>query len=66
MADSPIDLNAALSDALTIARGEYRYVADLVTDFGELPPVPCHGGDIGQAVINLTVSLGPAVAKEVA
>jgi signal transduction histidine kinase len=62
---TPVDLNAALRSTLTIARSEYRYVADLDLALGELPPVRCHIGDINQAVLNLVVNAAHAIGDVV-
>ncbi len=62
---SPADLNHALETTLTIARNEYKYVADIETDFGELPPVACHLGDLNQAFLNLLVNAAHAIADVV-
>ena len=59
---SQVDLNRAISSTLVIARTEYKYVADLKTDFNELPPVTCHGGQINQVVLNLVVNAAHAIA----
>lgn len=56
------DLNRAINSTLVIAQNEYRYVADLVTDLGELPPVICHLHDINQVVLNLVVNAAHAIA----
>jgi PAS domain S-box-containing protein len=53
---APTDLNRAIMATLTVARNEYRYVAELETDLGELPPVTCHINDINQVVLNLVVN----------
>ncbi len=60
-----VDLNRAVENTLTIARGEYKYVADLVTDFGELPPVVCHVDQINQVVLNLIVNAAHAIGDVV-
>ncbi len=60
-----IDLNRAIESTLTIARNEYKYVADLVTEFGTLEPVRCHPGDLNQAVLNIVVNAAHAVAAAV-
>jgi PAS domain S-box-containing protein len=59
---SPIDLNRAIQSTLVVARSEYKYVAELVTDFGDIPPVICHGGQINQVVLNLIVNAAHAIA----
>ena len=38
---SPADLNHALANSLLVAHNEYKYVAEVQTEFGELPPVLC-------------------------
>jgi PAS domain S-box-containing protein len=59
------DLNRAIESTLTIARNEYKYVADLETDFGELPPVYCHVGEFNQAILNMVVNAAHAIADVV-
>jgi two-component system, NtrC family, sensor kinase len=59
------DLNHAIQSTLIIARNEYKYVAELETDFGELPPVQCYLGEINQVVLNLLVNAAHAVADVV-
>ena len=61
-----VDLNRAIESTLVIAANEYKYVADVETDFAELPPVLCHGGEINQVVLNLIVNAAHAVADVVA
>ena len=63
---APADLNEAVASTLTIAANEYKYVAELVTDYGELPLVTCHLGDLNQAVLNLVVNAAHAIADVVA
>ncbi|MBA3397856.1 MAG: hypothetical protein H0T89_34850 [Deltaproteobacteria bacterium] len=57
-----VDINQAIDSTLTIARNEYRYVADLVTDLRELPRVWCHAGDLGQVVLNIVINAAHAIA----
>jgi signal transduction histidine kinase len=59
------DLNHAIETTLTIARNEYKYVAEVETHFGALPPVRCHLGDVNQAVLNIVVNAGHAIADRV-
>jgi PAS domain S-box-containing protein len=61
----PADLNLVIQDALTIATNEYRYVADVKTDFGELPPIQCHAAEISQVVLNIVVNAAHAIADVV-
>jgi two-component system NtrC family sensor kinase len=62
---SAADLNQVVQGTLAIAANEYKYVAELETDFGELPPVTCHSGEIGQAVLNILVNAAHAVGDAV-
>jgi signal transduction histidine kinase len=58
---SAADLNRALQGALTITRNEYKLVADIETELGELPPVMCHVGDINQVFLNLIINATHAI-----
>lgn len=60
---APSDLNQAIQNTLAITRNEYRYVADLKTDYGVLPPVTCLIGDINQVVLNLVVNAAHSIAQ---
>jgi signal transduction histidine kinase len=59
------DLNQAIRSTLVIAHNEYKYVAELDTQFGELPPVECYLGEINQVVLNLLVNAAHAIADVV-
>jgi hypothetical protein len=52
-----IDLNAAVESTLTIARNEYRYVADVRTDLGPLPPVMCYASEINQVILDIRLAM---------
>jgi C4-dicarboxylate-specific signal transduction histidine kinase len=62
---APADLNKALQDTLIVAGSEYRMVADLRTDFAELPPVVCHLSDLNQVFLNLLVNASHAITDHV-
>ena len=55
------DLNAAISDTVTVASNETRYVADVTTELGEIPLVRCRLGDINQVLLNLLVNAAHAI-----
>ena len=61
----PADLNQAIRSTLVIAHNEYKYVAEIDTQLGELPLVPCHLGEINQVVLNLLVNASHAIADVV-
>jgi PAS domain S-box-containing protein len=61
-----VDLNRSIASTLTVARNEYKYVADLETEFGDIPGVTCNVGEINQVVLNLVVNAAHAIADVVA
>jgi PAS domain S-box-containing protein len=63
---SPADLNAALRSTLTVVTNELKYVAEVETDLGPLPPVPCFVSDLNQVFLNLLVNAAHAVGDAVA
>ena len=62
---SGADLNKALQSTLTVARNELKYVADVETEFGELPLVVCNIGDLNQVFLNLLVNGAHAIGEVV-
>ena len=59
----PTDIHKAIESTLTVCRHEYKYVAEVTTDFDPfLPPVPCFRGDINQVIMNLIVNAAHAIA----
>lgn len=59
------DINKALLSTLTVARNELKYVADVETEFGDLPPVVCNIGDLNQVFLNLLVNAAHAIGEKV-
>ncbi len=55
------DLNQAIRSTLVVARNEYKHIAELEVDLGELPPVQCYLGEINQVVLNLLVNAAHAI-----
>jgi len=60
------DLNRAVTTTLTIARSEYKYVADVETQLGDLPLVRCLPGEVNQAILNVIVNAAHAIAERFA
>jgi len=61
-----VHLNHAIESTILISRNEWKYVADMATDFDpDLPPVPCMAGEINQVVLNLIVNAAHAIADVV-
>jgi PAS domain S-box-containing protein len=61
-----VDVNAAIENTLVVAASEYKYVAEVTTDLGDLPLLLSNGGDIDQVLINLIVNASHAIADVVA
>ena len=62
---SPGDINRALESTLVVVRNELKYVADVETQFGELPPVLCQLGDLNQVFLNLLINAAHAIGDVV-
>lgn len=59
-----VDLNRAIESTLTVSRNEWKYVADLVTDFDRnLPLVPCFPSEFNQVILNLIVNAAQAIGE---
>jgi two-component system NtrC family sensor kinase len=62
----PLDLNHAIENTITVARSEWKYVADLETEFDRtLPPIYCQPGEFNQVILNLIVNAAHAIADVV-
>jgi two-component system NtrC family sensor kinase len=61
-----VDLARAIDTTVTVATSEWKYVADMVTDFDpQLPPVPCLPGELNQVILNLIVNAAHAIGDVV-
>ena len=62
----PTDINRALKNTITVCRNEWKYVADLQTDFDEsMPLVTCIAGEINQVILNLLVNAAHAISDAI-
>jgi PAS domain S-box-containing protein len=60
------DLNKAIESTLTVARSEWKYVADLVTEFDpSLPLVPCLLTEFNQVILNMVINASHAISDKV-
>jgi PAS domain S-box-containing protein len=59
------DLNKAIESTLIVARNELKYVADVHVEFGQIPPVLCHLGDLNQVFLNLLINAAHAIGDVV-
>lgn len=56
------DLNLAIQNTLVMAQNEYKSVATVQTQLGELPLVNCIIGQVNQVLLNLIVNAAHAIA----
>ena len=57
------DLNEALRATMTVARNQFRYIADEELDLGEIPPVICNVADLNQVFLNLVINAADAIEE---
>jgi two-component system NtrC family sensor kinase len=58
---APLDINDQIKAALELARNEYKYDADVVTELGAIPLVLGDPGDLCLAILNLVVNASHAI-----
>ena len=61
----PADINRAIETTITIARNEWKYVAQLHTELGTLPTVLCNVSSFNQVMLNLIVNAAQAIGERV-
>ncbi|MFQ6018695.1 MAG: sensor histidine kinase [Kiloniellaceae bacterium] len=58
----PIDINRAIANTITVSRNQWKYAAELETNFdAALPLVPCLVGEFSQVILNLIVNAAHAI-----
>ena len=56
------DLHRAIDSTVTVSRNEWKYVAQVVTEFDPaMPLVPCFPGEFNQVLLNLIVNAAHAI-----
>lgn len=61
-----VDLNKAIESTITVARNEWKYVADLEMKFDEnLPFVPCFLSEFNQVVLNMVINASHSIGDVV-
>lgn len=62
---TPSDLNAAIANAITVSRNEWKYVAEVVAKLDTtLPRVTCAPGQFNQVMLNLIVNAAHAIEEK--
>ncbi len=57
-----VDLNHELKSTLTVSRNQWKYFAELETDFApDLPQVMCMPGELNQVFLNLIINAAHAI-----
>lgn len=60
------DLNRAIESTVTVARNEWKYVAEMKLDLDPgLPAVPCFVGEFNQCILNLVINAAHAIGNVV-
>lgn len=61
---TPTDINKAIETTITVAQSEWRYVAEMVTNFdSSLPQVLCFPGEFNQVVLNMIINAAHAISE---
>jgi signal transduction histidine kinase len=55
------DIHAVLDSALQVVRNELKYKAEVVKEYGILPPIVCNAAQLGQVFVNLLVNAAQAI-----
>lgn len=59
-----VDINEMIKSTITVSRNEWKYVADLETDFdADLPSVPCYPSEFNQVILNLIINATHAIGE---
>ncbi len=59
-----VKVNEAIKNTITLTRNEWKYVAEIKTDFDEkLANVACHPGEFNQVILNMIVNAAHAVRE---
>jgi signal transduction histidine kinase len=55
------NVNEAIQNTLVVGKNEYKYVADVEVDLGDIPLVMSHVGEMNQVLLNLIVNAAHAI-----
>lgn len=57
----PCNINDSIRTTLDISRNEYKHIAEIQTEFGDLPAIECLSGEINQVLLNLILNAAHAI-----
>lgn len=61
-----LDINKAIENTITVARNEWKFVADVSTKLTpDLPEVVCNPGEINQVLLNITINAAQAIGEAI-
>ncbi len=56
------DINRAIESTILVSRNEWKYVAEVETDFDpDLPLIPCLPGEFNQVILNIIINAAHAI-----
>ena len=62
----PVDINKTLESTITVSRNEWKYVAEMETDFDDnIPQVLCIPDELNQVILNMILNSAQAIAEVV-
>ncbi|GEM_PF-3889255 len=65
-AKQAVDLNRAVQNAVTVARNEWKYVADVELQLDSAaPPIKCYPDDMNQVILNLIINAAHAIGEKI-
>ena len=60
----PVDLRRAIESTLAVSRNEWKYLAEIETEFdADLPLVQCYPDEFNQVILNLVVNAAHAIEQ---
>ena len=60
-----IDVNKSLESTITVARNEWKYVAEMETHFApDLPLLWCYSGELNQVFLNMIINAAHAIEEK--
>jgi PAS domain S-box-containing protein len=61
-----LDINRAIESTITVARNEWKYVAEMKTELDRsLPLVPCLPAEFNQVILNIIINAAHAISERI-